>query len=48
VESGFRLNRFYGRPGDRGSCLVGYSTLNLATTDGLSMKELGTRKEQEE
>ncbi len=48
VESGFRLHGFYGRPGDRGSCLVGYRTLNLATTDGLSMKELVTRKEEQE
>ena len=38
LESGFRLHGFYGRPGDRGSCLVGYRTLNLATTDGLGME----------
>ena len=48
VESGFRLHGFYGRPGDRGSCFVGYRTLNLPTTDGLSMKELVTRKEEQE
>ena len=39
VKSRIRLHGFYSRPGYRGPRLVGDSTLDLTSTDGLSMNE---------